>query len=380
MRLRCTGCDAEYRDVSDALSPCPRCGAALRRSGAHEDQAWGAFDVYVVLRWQRWFLVVVGLLAVNGFILMMPFGVLPPDAYAAAGVSYALINVVAAVMAYGLLRACRINVATAVISLLLAFIPYFGFIVLLGANGQTVSALRKCGVRAGFLGTREVHVATALHPHLCRNCEYDLTGNVSNICPECGAAVPAWVRRAALPPGIPIHRRGEMLVTPTRAELPRACVHCGSTTDLRYLRKTYHWHAPAWYWLLFWPGFIIYFVVAPVVRRQAVIGTWLCRRHNRRRRKILTCLCAGMALCLALVATAIIYELFEGVFFALLLLISLLVILACEIPVLKPLCIDYLRAEFLHASPDFLALLPEYPGSATQGETTTAPEHTAMSD
>jgi len=36
-------------------------------------------------------------------------------------------------------------------------------------------------------------------PGHCRKCGYDLTGNVTGVCPECGA--PASVRRPAPPPG-----------------------------------------------------------------------------------------------------------------------------------------------------------------------------------
>jgi hypothetical protein len=34
-----------------------------------------------------------------------------------------------------------------------------------------------------------VHRRNRPKPNRCRNCEYDLTGNVSGVCPECGVAV-----------------------------------------------------------------------------------------------------------------------------------------------------------------------------------------------
>lgn len=34
-----------------------------------------------------------------------------------------------------------------------------------------------------------------LVPHLCPRCSYDLTGNVSRVCPECGAPVGPWATR-----------------------------------------------------------------------------------------------------------------------------------------------------------------------------------------
>ena len=39
-----------------------------------------------------------------------------------------------------------------------------------------------------FVSIREV-IRSRDRPGLCRNCQYDLTGNVSGVCPECGSKI-----------------------------------------------------------------------------------------------------------------------------------------------------------------------------------------------
>lgn len=52
-------------------------------------------------------------------------------------------------------------------------------------------------------------------PHECRTCLYDLRGNVTGVCPECGATLPA-----AQDEGAEIDEEGQSPVTPSAAASP----------------------------------------------------------------------------------------------------------------------------------------------------------------
>ena len=46
--------------------------------------------------------------------------------------------------------------------------------------------LRRARLRVGLFGVDTSEVERLLNPQLCQNCSYDLHGNVSGTCPECG--------------------------------------------------------------------------------------------------------------------------------------------------------------------------------------------------
>jgi hypothetical protein len=73
---------------------------------------------------------------------------------------------------------------------LLAFAPCFNILLLIMVSMSATGTLRNAGIRVGFWGAKDDDVIRALNPMLCRGCGYDLTGNVSGRCPECGRDVP----------------------------------------------------------------------------------------------------------------------------------------------------------------------------------------------
>jgi len=64
--------------------------------------------------------------------------------------------------------------------------PCVNLFVLLLINASATRTLRRAGVRVRFMGVDPDELERALNTDLCKGCGYNLTGNVSGICPECG--------------------------------------------------------------------------------------------------------------------------------------------------------------------------------------------------
>jgi hypothetical protein len=95
------------------------------------------------------------------------------------------------------MRALRTNIVVLVLCALLMFLPAINLLILLVENLRATRVLRRAGLRVGFMGVMDDDVVRTLAPNLCRRCGYDLRGNVSGRCPECGTNVPATVAQPA---------------------------------------------------------------------------------------------------------------------------------------------------------------------------------------
>lgn len=73
----------------------------------------------------------------------------------------------------------------------LFLIPIVCLIALVFVHWEAAALLRRAGLRIGFLGVRAKDVDRCFSPWLCHWCDYDLTGNRSGTCPECGNRIPA---------------------------------------------------------------------------------------------------------------------------------------------------------------------------------------------
>jgi len=85
-----------------------------------------------------------------------------------------------------LLRALRKSPTAIAICACLMPVPAVNLAVMAVASSQAATALRKAGIRVGIFGVSDQKVLAHRNLNLCRQCGYDLTGNVSGRCPECG--------------------------------------------------------------------------------------------------------------------------------------------------------------------------------------------------
>ena len=102
-----------------------------------------------------------------------------------------LIQIAAAIfMAVGVIRvltAKGTHVAVVIICAILMLAPCANLLLLLLINMSTTRTLRRAGLHVGLMGVKPDEIERVLDPNLCKKCGYNLTGNVSGICPECGS-------------------------------------------------------------------------------------------------------------------------------------------------------------------------------------------------
>ncbi len=155
---------------------------------------WDGVDLRLVARRQR---LVLWLVLGAVLSIVMPF-TLQPILYAIAvpNVAYLLyvpvflgIRIAVLIGAILLMRALKTNIVLLIVCTILMIVPFLNLLVLLMENRRATKHLRKAGLRVGFMGVRDEDVVRRLAANLCRTCAYDLTGNVSGICPECGTLV-----------------------------------------------------------------------------------------------------------------------------------------------------------------------------------------------
>jgi len=93
------------------------------------------------------------------------------------------------------LRALRTNVMLLIALTVLMILPLVNLLVLLAENGRATKTLRKAGLRVGLMGVKDEEVVRLLGANRCRKCSYDLTGNLTGVCPECGVPIAAPMAR-----------------------------------------------------------------------------------------------------------------------------------------------------------------------------------------
>jgi hypothetical protein len=81
-------------------------------------------------------------------------------------------------------------ITTACAILMLA--PCTNLLLLIMMNLSFSRTLRRSGLKVGFLGISQDRVNKAMNPSLCAGCGYDLTGNISGVCSECGRPAPRY--------------------------------------------------------------------------------------------------------------------------------------------------------------------------------------------
>lgn len=67
--------------------------------------------------------------------------------------------------------------------------PCGNLLLLVLINMSVTRTLRRAGLKVGFLGVDPEGLERVLDPMLCTTCGYNLTGNVTGLCSECGTPI-----------------------------------------------------------------------------------------------------------------------------------------------------------------------------------------------
>ncbi len=186
--MRCPNCQNELGSEHRLALFCPSCGQRLPAPMPEQYCVVNGVDLRSVARGQRVLLWLV-LLMIGINILVTASPLMPPLVAALVALFFLCGTVVTMVQVVSLSWAMKTNAGIILILGLLTLAPCANLLVLLVVSGKATNLLRKAGLRVGFMGVRDQEVLRRLHPRLCRQCGYDLAGNVSGRCPECGVPV-----------------------------------------------------------------------------------------------------------------------------------------------------------------------------------------------
>lgn len=185
----------------------------------------------------------------------------------------------------------------------------------------------------------------------------------------------------------PLVRQGSKVTIPVPlmgqpAILPPVCVKCGNPADGKPVEKTFYWHNPAIYLVIFL-GVLIYVIVALVVRKGIRVRVPLCAQHAQRRG---TFVMLSWVLPLIGIADAIILPQFDVdsglvALLAVVLVLTGIIIWASVANPIRPTFIDQSHGDFTGFSSAFLQSIPEglQPPAPTFGQASPPPPPAVVS-
>ena len=145
------------------------------------------------------------------------------------------------------------------------------------------------------------------------------------------------------------------------ARLPDRCVKCNQPTQTR-LKRNFSWHHPALYLLLL-AAWLIYLIVAMIVRKQATVELGLCDEHKQKRRRNILIMWALLLLGVVCFVIAIAVEDGSPALLGLLLVLGGVIFGIVTTRVAVPSKIDNQFVWLKGINKDYLDLLPQWPGA-----------------
>ena len=148
-------------------------------------------DIRKLARRQRWMIWLVLITIAVQFLPILYRGQYGMIVVVGSAVLQIVIHVLMIVGVVLLLTAQRTHILITIICAILMLAPCGNLLVLLLVNMSVTRTLRRAELHVGFMGVKDNVVARIINPELCSGCGYNLTGNVSGYCPECGRPIDA---------------------------------------------------------------------------------------------------------------------------------------------------------------------------------------------
>ena len=159
-----------------------------------------------------------------------------------------------------------------------------------------------------------------------------------------------------------IWRDKSTLIMSKDASLPDQCVKCNAPANGIRLKRRLSWHHPAIYVLIL-VAWIIYVVLALVLRKQATVYLGLCAEHFQRRRKLLA---AGwLLLAIGLISPTVAFAA-DYPALALLVVLVLIISIIRLVVVTRVVTVKKIDDRFVWLNginANYLALFPSWQGS-----------------
>ncbi len=146
-------------------------------------------DLRKLARRQRWILWLVLIAIALQFLPLLPWGQFGRVVFLMLSVLPIVLYVLMVVGVVLLLTAKGTHVLIIIACGILMLAPCANLLLLLLVNMSMTRTLRRAGLHVSLMGVKDEEVERILSPELCSGCGYNLTGNVSGYCPECGRAI-----------------------------------------------------------------------------------------------------------------------------------------------------------------------------------------------
>jgi len=212
----------------------------------------------------------------------------------------------------------------------------------------------------------------------CKQCGFVSFAGAS-YCKHCGAAL-AIADLTQLPGGAMVTEDGYVLPPPPsfgahgvwrdeaklvmdkNAVLPDRCVKCNEPAFGGRLKRKLSWHHPAIYLLLL-VAFLIYLIVAMVLRKTANVEVGVCERHKKARRRSILITWASIVFSFILFYLAAVRDDGGVALFGIVLLIGAVIFGIITIRLVAPTKIDDRFVWLRGVNKEYLNELPAWPGS-----------------
>lgn len=149
-------------------------------------------------RWLTWVILLMILIYILTFIDFASSGVFGPSIDVYVGVVGTVVHVLLLVAVVLVLVAAGNPIVNTIIFSAVMLAPCANILMAVFVSGSAGRKLREAGLSVGLMGIKPEDVERILNRELCRRCGYNLRGNVSGICPECGSQIDSQSQESSL--------------------------------------------------------------------------------------------------------------------------------------------------------------------------------------